>query len=140
MATELLEILPGSNEEIFFDNLEHLEALEHEAKIILVLGYMRSSMLRKAKRFKVRDMRGKLRRLAEMPSREEPDLTFLGLPPEKMTVEDVESLLEKVKTENRTRERNSIQKGVELNFVNLCMARSEEHTSELQSQSNLVCR
>ena len=122
MATELLEILPGSNKEIFFDNLEHLEALEHEAKIILVLGYMRSSMLRKAKRFKVRDMRGKLRRLAEMPSREEPDLTFLGLPPEKMTVEDVESLLEKVKTENRTRERNSIQKGVELNFVKLCMA------------------
>src|SRR2546430_12858575 len=33
-----------------------------------------------------------------------------------------------------------VQRDAELDGVSLLVARSEEHTSELQSQSNLVCR
>src|SRR2546430_8102629 len=39
----------------------------------------------------------------------------------------------------RVTETNLIQPGVYLHAADLCL-RSEEHTSELQSQSNLVCR
>ena len=89
----------------FLDNLDHLQALEHEAKLILALASLRRCS---QAGHRENDSWGEYRQL------------FPFLPPG-TTLTQVEALLAAVSAENRLREEHSQHLGQALNFCGFCI-------------------
>ena len=106
---KILEIpLTNNNEkaDVFQDNFEHLQALEYEARLWLAIAYL--------KRGKSAVQEGKAN------VQEGPDLSFTGVPPDRLTPANLKKLLVKVEAANRIKAHNSIKKGISLNFEKFC--------------------
>jgi len=110
--------LRGERKNYFSDNLEHLQSLEHEAKIRLAMAYLATG--KRDNREVVTLHRGRILHAKNLNEGEKPDLSFLELPSDKMTPDNIVGLLGKVQSENRAMELESIAHGVELNFVKVC--------------------
>ncbi len=104
--------------DFFSDNLEHLQAVEHEAKIMLALAYLVNGK-RKSESLSTYTRRG-MTQFHDRSGDDVPDLGFLKLPLKNMTPDDVARLLSKVQSENRAMERESTAHEIELNFLKVC--------------------
>lgn len=101
----------------FKDNMEHLEALELSAKIRLAISYLRYTDPSARKNNNNDPSSGK-RRKAYFA--ENFDLSFLDIPRDKITIEKLERLLERVEGDTGQRVRASLKAGVRLNFEEFC--------------------
>lgn len=84
----------------YVDNLDHIKALELEASLMLALAY--------------------IRRRRSAKSNKETDLPSFPLISVSADSEEIMALLEKVRSENRLREVESLRCGISLNYVQLC--------------------
>lgn len=82
----------------FSGSMEHLHALEHETKIRLLLAYLKNS--------------------GKVP--EGCTLCFLNLHDGKITIDELEAILDNVQAENKLKIKNTADAGTELNFERLC--------------------
>ena len=105
------------DEDAFKDNVEHLEALEYEGRLRLAIA-----CLRRANNFsQATAIKGGLpmgvgkRDLSDLP-----DLTSLGLGPEKADPEELEALLVRIEEDSGRKARNASLKGIELNLERCC--------------------
>lgn len=126
----------------FKDNIDHLEALEYAARLRLAIAYLQNgkTAVQSSKSGETSSQREKNKRVLKNPDlifdllgsprnglgerkkcvSEEPDFSLLDLSSDKMTLGELESLLEVVETETEQRVQNSLKKGIELHFETFC--------------------
>ncbi len=93
-------------EDYFSDNLEHLQALECEARLRMLIACLQ--------RGSINITRG------NGPPEDKPETSVLGIPQDQLTLKNLQEFLKDAETDNRNRARNSIRKGIELNFERFC--------------------
>ena len=125
-STMLKESIPGykkmlsisskdkTEDNFFKDNLDHLQALEYEAKLRLTLAYLRNS------KSGFKQIKREKHQKDEKISPADSYFDFLKLPMERISVNEVEALLKKVEAEYRKKTKNSICRGIRLNFEQFC--------------------
>ena len=92
--------------------------MEHEAKIRLAIACLRGTQGAANSTGRKETMSDEKEAAGQ---RKEMDLGFLNLPQGRATLEELERLLEEVVSQNRSRAKNTIRRGLELPFENICL-------------------
>jgi len=92
--------------DFFQDNLEHLQALENEARLRLLIAFLQKGNLSFSKEKTRED--------------ERPDFSFLALPSDQITLSSLKELLQELEIGNRIMAQNSMKQGTILNFEKFC--------------------
>ena len=108
-AQKVIPIPPHTfdeKEDYFSDNLEHLQALEYEARLRMLIACLQRGSIAFAR--------------GNGPPDEKTNANLPGIPPEQLTLKNLQEFLREAETSNRYRAHNSIKKGIELNFERFC--------------------
>ncbi len=95
-----------AKDDYFEDNLEHLQALEYEARLRMLIACLQRGSIAFAK--------------GNGPPDEMTNTNLLGIPPEQLTLKNLQAFLKEAEAGNRNRTSNSIKRGIDLNFEKFC--------------------
>ena len=101
--------------EVFEDNIEHLEALEYISRLRLARAYLLGGK-------EIQQSPGRHRHGFRKPRNPHgpPAILFSEISAEEVTLDEIETALNRLETTTRTKVKRSLERGVELHFQEFC--------------------